>query len=242
MKVQEVMTPLAITISPDASVVDAASLMDQHRISGLPVVDSGGKLVGMISDTDFLRRAELGTEIKRSKVGSVLAGPEAEADEYVKSHARRVSEMMTERPATVESNDELDVAIRLMERRQIRRVPVMKDGEIVGILSRANLVQALASIIRGTPELNLTDQQIRERVLAELAKINWAFERLINVTVKEGVVDLWGSYTAFKQDEAAVTAAENVPGVKAVNNHLSWVDPISGAVVYNPTTEIAQQI
>lgn len=234
MKVREVMTPLAVTIRPDASVLDAASLMARHHISGLPVVDDNERLVGMISDSDFLHRAELGTEIKRSGWGNFVAGPEKQAVEYVQSHGRKVSELMTEYPVTVADTEELDVAIKLMEQKQLRRLPVMVDGKIVGILSRANLVQTLATIVRGVPQIALSDQQIREKVLAELAKISWAFERFVNVTVKDGAVDLWGSYTVFKQDEAAVTAAENVPGVKAVNNHLSWVDPLSGLIVYAP--------
>lgn len=234
MKVREVMTPLAITIRPEASVIEAAALMERHHISGLPVVDHKDRLVGMISDSDFLHRAELGTEIKRSRWGKFIAGPETQAIDYTHSHGRKVAEVMTECPETVTDAEELDVAIRLMEKKQLRRVPVVKEGKIVGILSRANLVQALASIIRGAPQLSLTDQQIREQVLLELAKVSWALERFVNVTVKDGVVDLWGSYTVFKQDEAAVTAAENVPGVKAVNNHLSWVDPLSGLVVYAP--------
>jgi hypothetical protein len=140
---------------------------------------------------------------------------------------------MTADPITVVPDTDLNEVIHLMEKNQIKRVPVVKDGVLVGILSRANLVQALAGLV-GTTTIEQSDAEIREGVIAALGKLPWAANEFLNVTVKDGVVDLWGSFTAFRQDEAAIVAAENVPGVKKARSHLSWIDPMSGMVIYSP--------
>jgi CBS domain-containing protein len=233
MKASDVMTSKVVTITLDSSLTDMIRLMLDYRISGLPVVAKDGKLVGMITEGDCLRRAETGTEVKRSFWRDLLTGSETLATEYIRSHGRRVSEVMTANPITVAPDTDLNEVIHLMEKNQIKRVPVVKDGVLVGILSRANLVQALAGLV-GTTSIEQSDAKIREGVIAALSKLPWAANEFLNVTVKDGVVDLWGSFTAFRQDEAAVVAAENVPGVKKARSHLSWIDPMSGMVIYSP--------
>lgn len=141
---------------------------------------------------------------------------------------------MTTNPITVNEDAELDEIIHLMEKHQIKRVPVVRGREVVGIVSRANLVQALAGLLRGTAPVSEDDVSIRDNVRQEIDKLPWAASEFVTVTVKDGIVDLWGSFTAYRQDTAAVIAAENVPGVKEVKNHLAWVDPLSGLVVYSP--------
>ncbi len=233
MKASDVMTSKVVSITPESSLTDMIRLMLDYRISGLPVVTKDGKLVGMITEGDCLRRAETGTEVKRSFWRDLLTGSETLATEYIRSHGRRVSEVMTADPITVAPDTDLNEVIHLMEKNQIKRVPVVKDGALVGILSRANLVQALAGLV-GTANIEQSDAKIREGVIAALSKLPWAANEFLNVTVKDGVVDLWGSFTAFRQDEAAIVAAENVPGVKKARSHLSWIDPMSGMVIYSP--------
>lgn len=233
MKASDVMTSKVITISPDAPLSDMIRLMLDNRISGLPVVGKDGKLVGMITEGDCLRRVETGTDVKRSFWRAMLTGSETLANEYIRSHGRKVSEVMTSDPITVSPETDLGEVIHILEKNQIKRVPVVKDGAIVGIVSRANLLQALSGLV-GNAKVDQSDANIRQGVIAALSTLPWAANEFLNVTVHDGAVDLWGSFTAYRQDEAAVVAAENVPGVKSVRSHLSWVDPMSGMVVYSP--------
>ncbi|MFT3732187.1 MAG: CBS domain-containing protein [Hyphomicrobium sp.] len=233
MKASDVMTAKVISVAPDATLGDMIKLMLQHRISGLPVVTKEGKLVGVITEGDCLRRAETGTEVKRSFWRDLLTGSETLASEYIQSHGRKVSEVMSRDPITVDPDTDLSEVIHLMEKNRIKRVPVVKNGAVVGIVSRANLLQTLSGLVGGA-KVEQSDAEIRQGVNAALANLPWAANEFLNVTVKNGVVDLWGCYTAYRQDEAAIVAAENVPGVKKVQSHLSWVDPMSGMVVYSP--------
>ncbi|WP_409561135.1 CBS domain-containing protein [Hyphomicrobium sp. MC8b] len=233
MKASDVMTTKVISIGPDATLSEMIKLMLDHRISGLPVVSEDGKLVGVVTEGDCLRRAETGTEVKRSFWRDMLTGSETLANEYIRTHGRKVSEVMTGDPISVSPDMELSEVIHIMEKNRIKRVPVVKDGAVVGILSRANLLQTLSGLVRNT-SVDDSDTDIRKNVITALGTLPWAANEFLNVTVKDGVVDLWGCYTAYRQDEAAVVATENVPGVKQVRNHLSWVDPMSGTVVYSP--------
>lgn len=234
MKARDVMTRGIVSVTPDCSIEELAKRMRQYRVSGLPVITDKGALVGMVTEADCQRRVETGTEKKRSGWRSFLTSPETLADEYIRSHGRKVSEVMTTNPITVGEETELDEIIHLMEKHQIKRLPVVAGREVVGIVSRANLVQALAGLLRGSEPVREDDVSIRDKVHQELEKLPWAASDFVTATVKDGIVDLWGSYTAYRQDTAAVVAAENVPGVKEVKNHLAWVDPLSGLVVYSP--------
>lgn len=233
MKASDVMTSKVISISPDATLSDMIQVMLEHRISGLPVIAEDGTLVGVITEGDCLRRAETGTEVKRSFWRDMLTGSEALASEYIRAHGRKISQLMSSDPITVSPDTDLGDVIHIMEKNRIKRVPVVNDGVVVGILSRANLLQALSGVVTNV-ELDQSDAKIREGVMAALEALPWAANEFLNVTVKDGIVDLWGCYTAYRQDEAAIVAAENVPGVKKVCSHLSWVDPVSGMVIYSP--------
>jgi predicted transcriptional regulator len=207
--------------------------MLDHRISGVPVVNARGKLVGMITEGDCLRRVETGTQIKRPLWREIFTGPEKLAEEYIRAHGRKVSEVMTTNPITVTEDNDVSEIIHLMEKNRIKRLPVMRGDALVGIVSRANLIQALSGLLRHA-NVSQTDAEIRNNIVTALAKLPWPAGEFVNVTVNDGVVDLWGSFTAFHQDEAAVVAAENVPGVKEVRNHLAWIDPMSGLTIYSP--------
>jgi len=188
MKASDVMSSRVVSIAPEATVFEAIESMLQNRISGLPVIDRAGSLVGIVTEGDFLRRAETGTERKRPRWLEFLLGPNSLAGDYVRSHGRKVQEVMTKESARTRRS-----TVRIMERKRIKRLPVMRGREIVGIVSRANLLHALAAMSRNLPELAKTDAEIRRRVMEELEKQPWAPIALIDVVVKDGVVDLWAA-------------------------------------------------
>jgi CBS domain-containing protein len=232
MNVADVMTRPVISVTPETTIADVAELMLRHRISGLPVVDAGGAVVGIVTEGDLLRRAETGTERRRARWLEFLIAPGRLARDYVSAHARRVLEVMTTDVAAVAPKDSLAEVVRLMERRHIKRVPVIEAGRLVGIVSRANLVRAL---LRNLPRAGrgpaLGDAEIRERILAEIAKEPWGPRASVDVKVTAGVVELHGSITDERERTALQVVAENIPGVKEVRDNLVWVEPTSGLVI-----------
>jgi CBS-domain-containing membrane protein len=206
--------------------------MLQRRVSGLPVVDADGRLIGIVTEGDFLRRVETGTLRRRSRWIELLLGPGRLADEYSRSHGRKVSEVMTPDPQTVTEETTLESIVTLMEKRQVKRLPVVSGERVVGLVSRANLLHALASLSREARPAEQSDAAIRAALLAELSKQPWAPVALIDPIVRNGVVELWGTITDERERSALVVAAENVLGVQAVRDHLAWVDATSGMVVY----------
>lgn len=240
MKVKDVMTSPVVSIEPDAPVLQAVQIMLQRHISGLPVVDKEGRLVGIVTEGDFLRRAETRTERRRPRWLEYLIGPGRLADEYTRSHGRRVSEIMTADPLTVSEETSLDEVVRVMEKRQIKRLPVVRGNELVGIVSRANLVHALAGLVREIKQTAASDQAIHDRIVTELAGQSWAPAALINVIVRDGAVELWGTITDERERQAIIVAAENAPGVRTVTDHLVWVDALSGMVLCGSNEEPVQ--
>ena len=231
MKAADVMTRKVVSIKPNASIAEMVRLMLDNRISGLPVIDDRGDLVGIVTEGDCLRRAETGTERKRPRWLEFMIGPSRLAAEYIHAHSRKVVEVMTQSPITITEDAPLDDVVHLMETRRIKRLPVMRNRKVVGIVSRADLLHALASAAKSIPTGTSTDVAIRERLMSELTKQPWAPQ--LNATVRDGVVDLWGIVLAAHQREAAIVAAENTPGVNAVRSHVAWVEPVSGMVIYD---------
>ena len=221
MKVSDVMTRRVISVSSETSVFVAIRLMLKHHISGLPVIDNHAKLVGILSEGDFLRRGEIETERKRSVWLDALFGPGDGAADYVHSHGLAVKDVMTRDPITVTENTRLDEVVRLMENRKVKRLPVLRDGKAIGIVSRANLMRALLSIHRTAPQPSDDDAAIREHVLAEAGRHAWSSGAAIDVVVHGGRVDLWGTVGDVAQREALKVLAENVPGVVKVEDHLT---------------------
>lgn len=231
MKAADVMTPGVISVGPDCSVLEAVRLMLQNRISGLPVVDTKGDLLGIVSEGDLLRRTETGTQRRRPRWLEFLVGPGKLASEYVHASGRKVHEVMTASVTTAAEDTPLEQIVELMERHRIKRVPVMRGREVVGIVTRANLLRALAGLAREVPPSDTNDTAIRERLLAELGKQPWAPIAQLNVLVRNGVVQLWGTIFDERQREAIRVVGENIAGVKAVEDHLVWVEPTSGMVI-----------
>jgi CBS domain-containing protein len=235
MRAHQIMTKPVIAVSPDTTIVEAANIMLQRHVSGLPVVD-GGKLVGVVSEGDFIRRSEIGTQRKRGRWLRFILGPGKSASDFVQEHGRRVSEVMTRDPLTVTEDTALAEIVDLMEKNNVKRLPVVRDGKIVGIVSRANLLQAVASLAREVPDPTADDDHIRDRIITAMEKYDWCPFGL-SVIVKEGIVHLSGVITEERSRQAAVVAAENVEGVKKVHDHLCWVDTMSGMYVNSPEDE-----
>lgn len=239
MKAEDVMTREVISIDPDSTVLQAARLMLQHRISGLPVIDANGQLVGVLSEGDFLRRRETNTEKRRSRWLEFLMGPGRIAAEYTHSHGCKVSEAMTRNPQTVSETASLEDIVELMERHRIKRVPVLCGEEVVGIVTRSNLMRAMVSVARAVPPPATDDMAIRQRLMDEIQKAEWAPSATIDVVVRDGIVELWGVIIDDRQREALKVAAENIPGVKTVKDHLVWVEPMSGMAFDANDTKVA---
>lgn len=225
MQVRDVMTRNVISVKADESILSAARLMLQNRISGLPVLDASGGLVGIVTEGDFLRRGELGTTKRRPRWVEFLLGPGKLAEEYVHQSGRKVFDVMTRDPRTVSEDDTLETVVAQMERHRVKRLPVVRQGKLVGIISRANLLHALASLAREAPASSGGDAAIRDRILEALAKQHWALA--VNVVVKNGIAELWGTIMDERERQACIVAVENVPGVKQVHDHLVWVEPMS---------------
>jgi CBS domain-containing protein len=235
MKARDVMTPRVISIETDAPIMRAVRLMLQNRISGLTVVGPKGELVGMVTEGDFIRRGEIGTQRRRSRWLEFLIGPGRLADEYVHARGRKVEEVMTREPITVTEDTPLDEVVRLMERHRIKRLPVLREGALVGIVARANIMHALVSLAAETKAPAGDDATIREQILAECGKQSWA--PMANVVVRNGVVELWGTITDERERQALIVASENIAGVKAVHDHLVWIEPNSGFVIQSEEDE-----
>jgi CBS domain-containing protein len=219
MNARDVMVSPVITIGENDTVRDLAKLLLANRISAMPVVDSGGKLVGIVSEADLMHRSEAGTERPTSWWLSLISGDRALAGEYVQSHALKVKDVMKTDVQTAQPDTPLVEIADMFEEKHIKRVPIVDAGELVGIVSRANIIQAVASA-RPKLEMNLPDTVIREKLIAELKKHSWSHVHKLNVTVTNGVVDLWGFAQSEKERQAIRVAAESTPCVVAVNDHL----------------------
>jgi CBS domain-containing protein len=230
MKAADVMTLGAATVRPGDSVARAAQMMLQYGVSGLPVVDDDGRIVGMITERDFLRRAELGTERKRPRWAEFLFGTAELADDYVRSHARTVEEVMTRDVVTVEADTPLSKVVDIMERRDFKRLPVLRDGRLAGIISRANLLRAVARRPDEIPAAQVDDRVIRDRIIEEIEKQPWAPQGALDVNVRNGVVELRGTLADESVRRAVRVAAENVPGVQEVKDDIQIIQDLPGWV------------
>jgi CBS domain-containing protein len=234
MNASDAMTREILSVGPDTTVAEAIRTMLDNRISGLPVIDEAGRLVGILTEGDLMRRGETGTERQRPRWLEILMGPGRLAGEYVRTHGRKVDGIMTRDVVSVTPETPLREVVELMERRRIKRVPVL-DGDVpVGILSRADLLRALLGALEEQPASATSDEEIRERIFAELAKAAWMPRDGLTITVENGVVDLNGVILDENERGALRVAAENVPGVRAVEDHLVWVEPVSGTVIDAP--------
>ena len=236
MNVADIMTRQVISVTPQTTIAEAAQLLLDNRISGLPVVDPDGAVVGIVTEGDLLRRVETGTQRRHSHWLEFLIAPGRLAREYTDANARNVGEVMSADVVSVTPQDSLPEVIRLMEHHHVKRLPVVEAGRLVGIVSRANLVRAMLHNLAEPPakpagDAVAGDAEIQERILAEIAKQPWGPRASVDVKVKDGVVELYGTIIDERERTALRVLAENQPGVTAVRDHLVWIEPVSGFVI-----------
>lgn len=228
MRACEIMSPAVLSISSKATVFEAAELLVSAGISAAPVTDPGGNIVGIVSEADLIRRAEIGTESHKSFLGRLFTHDAAAATEYTAFHSRHVGDVMTRKVVTVEENDPLGKVADLMDKHRVKRLPVVRDNEVVGIVSRANLLQALLSREPVLPEAKRSDEEIRRDVQAAVAQQPWKSPWATNIVVSGGVVHLWGFVQSEPVIKAYRVAAENVAGVRKVKNHMRRIPAAVG--------------
>jgi CBS domain-containing protein len=224
MRADQIMTPQVITIGADASIVEAIDKMLRYHVSGLPVVDTDGNLIGIISEGDFIRRTEIGTERKAGRWLDCLAGAERIAAGFVREHARKVGQIMTPDQVTITEDTPLAQIVRIMQSHSVKRLPVVRGDRLVGIVTRADFLPALAELARHVAAPSADDDRIRSRVIATIEQAAWRPRRL-NVMARDGTVSLGGVVKSEKARQAAIVAAENVPGVRKVQDHLYVYPP-----------------
>jgi CBS domain-containing protein len=234
MIVADVMTRNVISIAPEATVEEAATLMLSRRISGLFVVDQAGDLVGVITEGDLLRRDELGTERGRPWWLKLLVSPARQAADFTRAHGRHVRDVMTADVIGVADTAPLETVVATMERARIKRVPVTRDGQVIGVVSRADLLRALVSRVKQAGPAAQDDMAIRTAILDVLERQPWAPMTTLNVTVARGVADIWGTITNAEERHAIRVVVENTPGVTAVHDHLMYIEPYTGTVIEGP--------
>ena len=226
MRATDVMTTNVVTVTPETTVQDLATLLINHGISGVPVVDAADELIGIVSEGDLLHRAETGTERRtarrRTRWLDSLAAERELARDYVKSHSRTVGDIMTREVITVSETTELAEIANLLEVKRVKRVPVVRDGKVVGIVSRANLVRALVGTkSKLATDTDTDDSRIRHKLLAELQGEDWAQVWAADVIVRDRVVHLWCPDDLTPEQRRALrVAAENTPGVRSVEEHI----------------------
>lgn len=220
MQAQDVMIAPVVTVSADATVRQVAKILLERHISAVPVVDADSNILGIVTEGDLMHRSEAGTERRYAWWLRLLAGDAQMANDYVREHAVKVKDIMTREVVTASPETPLSDIAMLLENRQIKTVPIVnRQGQLVGIVSRANLLQAVASA-RPKLEISLPDATIRKKFLDEIKSQPWAHTFNLNATVKDGVIDLWGFAPSAAERTAIRVAAEAIPGVVLVNDHL----------------------
>lgn len=229
MKASDIMSTDVITVGPDAKVQEVANLLIQHRISGMPVVDANGRVIGLVSEGDLLRRADAGTGHERSWWLKLLIGNEGLAREYIHEHSREIGDVMSREIITASPDTAVSDLAEILEKHRIKRVPIVKDGKLVGIVSRANLLHALVSLRNEIPAKPVADSELREAIQARMRAEPWIGTSLVNVTVASGIADVWGIVDTSAEKKALRVLLETTPGVKAVNDNIIIRPVVTGA-------------
>ena len=220
MRAIDVMVRDVVTVYPDTDVAEAIKLLAEHDVSALPVVDPAGNLVGVLSEADLIHRVEIRTEKRRPWWQEAVTGASTLAADFAKSHGKKVGEVMTSGVISVSEDTPLSEIATLFEHKGIKRVPVVKDGKLVGIVSRSNLIQALASIVGRMDQHDETDRQIRLELMSRLQQQSWTDFGSRNVTVSDRVVHIWGLVGSPAERKALLGLAEGVPGVVRVCDEM----------------------
>jgi CBS domain-containing protein len=220
MNAADVMVTNVITIQPDASVREVAKILLANRISAVPVVDKSDRLLGIVSEADLIHRAEIGTERSSSRWLELLVGNHTLAQNFIKSHARRIADVMTRDVITVTASTPLGEIVRLFEKHRIKRVPVVDNGKIVGIVARANLLQALLRSQHDTSPGGFKASTLQADMVTDLEAEPW-WPGNVNVIINDGAAQLWGIVEAQVQKDAIRVAVESIPGVRTISDKIS---------------------
>lgn len=226
MKVHEIMTPEVVAVGPDTSVKEIATTMSERRISGVPVVTADGSVIGIVSQSDLLHRAELGTERRRKWWLQFFADDRQLAREFTQAHGRHARDVMSRHVVTIAADATLADAADMLDSHRIKRMPVVRDGKLVGMLTRGDLVRALAEAEDRTPAGTIDDADIHAALYQRLRREPWLRATLIAANVDDGVVQLRGFVESSEQRRALKALAEEVDGVKRVEDHLTVGLPI----------------
>ena len=222
MLAKDIMTANVITFTPQTTVAEAAGVLADKRISGAPVLAPDGALVGIVSEGDLLRRSDIGTERRRSWLRSLFGDDRTLAQEYVKAHGMLVGDVMTRTVLAISEETPIGRIAELFERRGIKRVPVTRAGKLVGIVTRADIVRQIARGAAGAPgAVKAPDTEIQHAIQEQMRAEPWADSVFVNVTVHDGVVDLWGRIDSEDQRRAILVLVRGVAGVRTVNDNLA---------------------
>ena len=230
MKAQDIMTRDVTTVSPDTSVRDIAALMMEKHISGVPVLTNNGKIIGMVSQSDLLHRAELGTERKHKWWFRTFADSNALAREYAKAHGLKAHDIMSRYVVSVRDDAELRDVADILDSHRIKRVPVVQEGRLVGIITRGDLVRALSQVQISKAAKKIDNAALHKTLHHRIRTQPWINDSYINLTVNDGVVELWGLVVSTDQQAALRTLVEETEGVSRVEDKLSIAGPLRGGI------------
>jgi CBS domain-containing protein len=230
MKAQDIMTRDVTTVSPDTSVRDIAALMMEKRISGVPVLTNNGKIIGMVSQSDLLHRAELGTERKHKWWFRTFADSNALAREYAKAHGLKAHDIMSRYVVSVRDDAELRDVADILDSHRIKRVPVVQEGRLVGIITRGDLVRALSQVQISKAAKKIDNAALHKTLHDRIRTQPWINDSYINLTVNDGVVELWGFVVSIDQHNALRALVEETDGVRRVEDKLSVAGPLRGGI------------
>lgn len=224
MKARDIMTSNVVCVGPDTDVRDVARLLLARHVSAVPVVDASHRLLGILSEGDLMRRPELGTQRQRAWwLDLVARADDEQIKTFIRSHGRSAADVMTRKVVSVSENADVSEIARLLEQHRIKRVPVVRDGKVVGIVSRANVIQGLAA---GEPDRDAADDESVKAAIDALSESEgWMTHGCLNATVRDGAVEVWGWVESEDERKAIRLAIESIPGVRSVESHLGMIAP-----------------
>lgn len=224
LRVRDVMSTPVISVAPHTTVRDIAAQLVKHRISSVPVVGPDGQLFGIVSEADIFKRVELGTVPRRSWWRSLLTDPLAAAENYVRSHGRRARDVMTRASVTSTPDEPLEKLAARMARKSVGCVPVLRNGEVISVITRSDFVRQLAKC--SFAQAPLSDKELHRELVTRMASLPWNIHvHLANAEVRGGVASLYGWAGSAIEKRVMEVVAENTPGVVKVRNCVHSVVP-----------------
>lgn len=230
MKAQDIMTKTVVTVRPDTPVHEIAALMVEKHISGIPVVSDNGNVIGLVSQTDLMHRAEVGTERKRKWWFRAFADSNTLARDFVKAHGHKAQDIMARHVVSVRADAELRDVADILDKHKIKRVPVVQDGKLVGIVTRGDLVRALSLAQLAKADRKVDNASLHKSIKERMHKHAWINESFVNLVVNDGVVEIWGYVDSLDQQRALRVLVEETEGVKQVVDKVTVGAPYRGAV------------